>query len=296
MPEIIENLTLFDISTLIRKTLENLESIQSTKENDGFFQDLKKEITEKKTWDESSIRDLMSRIANFDALKIDGNIRESLQPGSRFVQYWSNHHGSDQVTLRTGLLETVDLFHAASNAMSDRRETFFASFPPEDMHCIGGNNSRSRDMIRLLNADGLNKIIMESYITAKAQMVERLKLFESPGNRVHVGRYFEYLLSLKSEKELLALDANAFVSAKNSPALVILEIMKDFLEVFKSKLAKELKGYTKDEVDLGCHIVVKEVNDDLELDGSQIPADFSSLDESQALGEDITCAWFESCN
>lgn len=144
------------------------------------------------------------------ALQKNGKPNEDFNPRGIFCQYVARHLDNiSDLAAKTFLKSLVNVFLAISILPIERKSTAFASFPPQDLLCLGGSGSRLEAIYRqITNADTDNfaRIVLDAHNSAMAQAVEVVRPLLTPGIQVHALPYLGFILGYRTAAESAAID------------------------------------------------------------------------------------------
>jgi len=193
---------------------------------------------------EENIKLLMAMFREHNSLKKDGQIRDCLGEDTPFMRYALANIGQDEIQFRQFLNETFyALFLVAESEDSERREDFFAIFPPsaDFLQCLAGTRSRISASLQKLQSDEGSSLLLDAHNFATSKIIELLSPFVYKGNHVHLLAYLEYVLSLKTREELTQKEPMFFNPNFEVPSALLIKALQEYSEKTKEYISRFLR-------------------------------------------------------
>ena len=120
------------------------------------------------------------------------------------------------------------LYQTALLTEVEKKQNFLQSLATIDLRCIGGIGSGVLDNFQAIMSEGPKTLFYRANELCKAQFAEMIKPFVREEAHAHIGRYLEYILSLRTKEELLQKDRGSLVSVGYVPSDVIINICSHY--------------------------------------------------------------------
>lgn len=189
------------------------------------------------------VKNIMRRYEEFYN-KSYGHEVESLKLGSEFEQYMirmiTGH--SDIREIAKTFKSSCELMSRVSSCDSDVQDAFWFSFPPVDLHCLGGTGSRMQEIKDMLNDLGDDRIFVDVYRSTIREMLETASQYVDEGNEVHIDPYLQYVLGFVTKDEALAFDSYTLTPEREIPLPVLADIYEEFPRLYQGRLRAVLSS------------------------------------------------------
>jgi len=178
------------------------------------------------------VRDTMGIVHDYFAQ--NGLTKTSLEPNSPLANYISSFVESNPWESAQAMLSFVRCACVASKKSHERQEIFLETFPPsaEYMKCLDGTKERLEQLEREIASKRNIQPFMNAHSVTILRAVDTLRHKISLGNEVHLPKYLEYSLGLRSDKVIHPQSQIPFCLASSKHS--------SYAEILKDNLCREI--------------------------------------------------------